>query len=86
MNEQHIQVICFQCFERCIDGRNHMLRRCVVAFDAVLRAVRRDQLDAAFADNLHAIAQSWLQGQGFAKQSLSCVCAVNICVVKGSDT
>ena len=59
-----------------------MRRAGVVVLDGMAGAVRREQLDAAFADQFHLVAQARLQRQRFAEQAFGAVVAINIGMVE----
>ena len=67
VDQQQVQAVRVQLAQGLFHGAGDVRRARVVMLDGVTGAVRREQLDAALADQLHLVAQARLQGQRFAK-------------------
>jgi hypothetical protein len=82
VDQQQVQVVGAQLAQRILGRGDDVAGAGVIVLDGVLRARIADQLDAAFADDLHAVAQRRLQRQRLAERGFHAIAAVDIGVVE----
>ena len=82
VDQQQVEPVGMQLAQRFLGRGDDVRGAGVVMLDAVRRALRRDQLDAAFADQFDPVAQRRLAPQRFAEQALDAVAAVDVGMVE----
>jgi len=83
VDQQQVQAVGAELAQRFLGRGDDVFETRVVVLDGVRRALAGQELDAALADDLDALAQAGLGAQGFAEQGLDAVVAVDVGVVEG---
>jgi hypothetical protein len=84
VDQQQVEAVGMQLAQRFLGGRHDVGGAGVVMLDRVLRALIGQQLDAALADQLHALAQARLGAQRFAEVAFDAVVAIDVGMVERS--